>query len=107
MNDNIDEIVDELALSLGTDAPFFRVEKDRLYLSGIEIAVGIAVGLVSSYLTGLYKGQERNSKKEERLMAPLPLTLPSTSFIISSVAFYPLGTLTVQIKSSKVRVASF
>ena len=34
-------------------------------------------------------------------MAPLPLTLPSTSFIISSVAFYPLGTLTVQMKARR------
>ncbi len=51
MRENVDEIVDELALSLGTDAPFFRTEKNKLYLSGIEIATGIAVGLGSGLIT--------------------------------------------------------
>lgn len=56
MNDRLDEILDDLAVGFGTDAPYFRTSEDRLYLTGIEIAGAIAVGLVSSYLAGLYKG---------------------------------------------------
>lgn len=56
---NVGRIVDNAALEIGTDASFFRVKRERLHLSGIEIATAAAVGLIASYLAGLYRGAKK------------------------------------------------
>ena len=59
MASSLSDLVDDVALGLGPEAPYFREKSDRLYLSGVEIALAIAVGLTSSYLSGLYKGAKK------------------------------------------------
>jgi hypothetical protein len=59
MTGNLNVIIDDLASDLGTDTQYFRRDEDKLYLSGIEIALVVATGLVTSYLIGIYRGAKK------------------------------------------------
>lgn len=64
----VKEIVNDLASELGPQASFLRKEEDRLYLSGIEIALVIASGILASFLAGVVKGiQSALKAKGEKL----------------------------------------
>jgi hypothetical protein len=56
---NTQLIVSHLASDIGVDASHFRKERDRLYITGIEIAILIAVGVLTSFLTGLFNGVKK------------------------------------------------
>lgn len=50
------EAANRLTAEIGPDASFLRTEKDRLYLSGFEIAGIIATGVIVSFCKGVFEG---------------------------------------------------
>jgi len=62
------DVVNALAAEIGPDAAYYRQEKDRLYLSGIEIATIIGTGVLISFCLGLFEGIKKGlSKQGEKL----------------------------------------
>lgn len=58
------DIAEALVSEIATDASHFRTEKDRLYLSGIEIALIIATGALNSFVLGLFEGVKKGIQKQ-------------------------------------------
>ncbi len=58
------EIAETLVSEISTDASHLRKEEDRLYLSGIEIALIIATGALNSFVLGLFEGAKKGIKKQ-------------------------------------------
>jgi hypothetical protein len=67
-NKNSSELIATLTSEIGVESAYYRKEKDRLYLSGIEIAMIVATGVFSSFFIGLFEGIKKGiSKKAEKL----------------------------------------
>jgi len=58
------EIIGVLTGEIGVDASYVRKEQDRLYLTGIEIALIVATGVLSSFLMGLFEGLKKGAKEQ-------------------------------------------
>jgi hypothetical protein len=58
------DIAEALVSEISTDASHFRTEKDRLYLSGIEVALIIATGALNSFILGLLEGAKKGIQKQ-------------------------------------------
>jgi hypothetical protein len=63
------EIAEALVSEISTDASHFRKEEDRLYLSGIEIALIIATGALNSFVLGLFEGARKGIQKQGEELA--------------------------------------
>jgi hypothetical protein len=65
-SEDVSIIIGAISIEIGIDASYYRKDKTRLYLSGVEIAMIIASGVFGSFLTGMLKGvQKRLSKYGE------------------------------------------
>ena len=64
---NSSELIASLTSEIGVESAYYRKQKDRLYLSGIEIAMIVATGVFSSFFLGLFEGIKKGvSKKAEK-----------------------------------------
>lgn len=64
MSIDIRLIADDLAADIGAiDASHYRKDADRLYLSGFEIALVVATGVITSFAIGVFKGIKGKAEK--------------------------------------------
>jgi hypothetical protein len=56
MNWDTTELTEQLAFEISTDAAYLRGDRERLYMSGLEIASMVALGVLGAFLEGVVKG---------------------------------------------------
>lgn len=70
------DIIANLTSEIGVESAYHRKEEDRLYLTGIEIAMIVATGVLTSFFVGLFEGVKKGvAKHSEKIGEHLVDTL--------------------------------